>query len=162
MYKCYNRIMRIINNNELSSFKVLPFDIYTENRTKILEAGEVLTPGKIIMLKNYPKIYTEDFVETGHQNNIDSSNTKKTPGIENFTFDSIDISDFETVINQNASVEPTIQVKIKYFFKKIMELFENEYYEQGLIKPRDVRENIYVNSYTRSDGTQVSGYYRSR
>lgn len=35
-------------------------------------------------------------------------------------------------------------------------------YEQGLIKPRDVRGNIYVNSYTRSDGTQVSGYYRSK
>ena len=39
----------------------MPFDLYTENKGKILEAGEVLTPGKLIMLKNYIKIYTEDF-----------------------------------------------------------------------------------------------------
>ena len=35
-------------------------------------------------------------------------------------------------------------------------------YEQGLIKPKNVRGNIYVNSYTRADGTQVSGNYRSK
>ena len=52
--------MRIVTNKELSSYKVLPFDLYTENKGKILEAGEVLTPGKLIMLKNYIKIYTED------------------------------------------------------------------------------------------------------
>lgn len=45
-------IMRIVTNKELSSYKVLPFDLYTENNGKILEAGEVLTPGKLIMLKN--------------------------------------------------------------------------------------------------------------
>ena len=53
--------MRIVTNKELSTYKVLPFDLYTENKGKILEAGEVLTPGKLIMLKNYVKIYTEDF-----------------------------------------------------------------------------------------------------
>ena len=53
--------MRIVTNKELSNFKVLPFDLYTENKGKILEAGEVLTPGKLIMLKNYVKIYTEEF-----------------------------------------------------------------------------------------------------
>ena len=53
--------MRIVTNKELSSYKVLPFDLYTENKGKILEAGEVLTPGKLIMLKNYVKIYTEEF-----------------------------------------------------------------------------------------------------
>ena len=53
--------MRIVTNKELSSYKVLPFDLYTESRNKILEAGEVLTPGKLIMLKNHVKIYTEEF-----------------------------------------------------------------------------------------------------
>ena len=53
--------MRVVTNKELSSYKVLPFDLYTENKHKKLEAGEILTPGKLIMLKNYVKIYTEDF-----------------------------------------------------------------------------------------------------
>ena len=54
--------MRIVENRELSNYKVLPFDLFTENKTKILEAGEVLTPGKLIMLKNYIRIYAEDFL----------------------------------------------------------------------------------------------------
>ena len=53
--------MRVVTSKELSTFKILPFDLYNEANAKILPAGEVLTPGKLIMLKNYPKVYTEDF-----------------------------------------------------------------------------------------------------
>ena len=53
--------MRIVTNKELSNYKVLPFDLYSENKGKILEAGEVLTPGKLIMLKNHVHVYTEEF-----------------------------------------------------------------------------------------------------
>ena len=52
--------MRLVTNKELSTFRILPFDLYNESSSKILSAGEVLTPGKLIMLKNYPKLYTED------------------------------------------------------------------------------------------------------
>ena len=53
--------MRIVTNKELSNYKVLPFDLYSENKGKILEAGEVLTPGKLIMIKNHVHVYTEWF-----------------------------------------------------------------------------------------------------
>ena len=45
--------MRVISAKELSNFKILPYDLYSESNQKILSAGEVLTPGKLIMLKNY-------------------------------------------------------------------------------------------------------------
>ena len=54
--------MKPITTKELSSFKILPFDLFNEANAKILSAGEVLTPGKLIMLKNYPKLFTEDYV----------------------------------------------------------------------------------------------------
>ena len=53
--ECYNDYMRIVTAKELSSYKILPFDLYNEANGKILSAGEVLTPGKLIMLKNYAK-----------------------------------------------------------------------------------------------------------
>ena len=53
--------MRLVSTKELSGYKILPFDLYNEANGKVLSAGEVLTPGKLIMLKNYVKIYTEDF-----------------------------------------------------------------------------------------------------
>ena len=116
--------MRIVTPKELSSYKVLPFDLYTENKGKILEAGEVLTPGKLIMLKNYVKIYTEEFNsednssrENSNTDSSDSSNSQ----IMNFSYEGLDPTDFETVIN-------------KYFYKRILDLLIQGYYEEGLLK----------------------------
>ena len=123
--------MRIVTNKELSNYKVLPFDLYTENKGKILEAGEVLTPGKLIMLKNYVKIYTEEFhneeeekkeISDGEKHNLPSN-------MLNFSFDGLDATEFETVINKDAYVKMETQVKIKYFYSKILDLLKEGYYE---------------------------------
>ena len=126
--------MRIVTNKELSSYKLLPFDLYSENKTKILEAGEVLTPARLIMLKNYVKIYTEEF------NSEEKSEGQKEPEagnlsrLLNFSYEGIDVSDFETVINKDAYVKNETQVKIKYFYKRILDLLMQGYYEEGLFK----------------------------
>ena len=128
--------MRIVTPKELSSYKVLPFDLYTENKGKILEAGEVLTPGKLIMLKNYIKIYTEDFnsEEINNENKNEASSEDITSKVMNFSYEGLDPTDFETVINKDAYVKMEIQVKIKYFYKKILDLLIQGYYEEGLLK----------------------------
>ena len=128
--------MRIVTPKELSSYKVLPFDLYTENKGKILEAGEVLTPGKLIMLKNYIKIYTEDFnsEDINNENKNEASSEDITSKVMNFSYEGLDPTDFETVINKDAYVKMEIQVKIKYFYKKILDLLIQGYYEEGLLK----------------------------
>ena len=126
--------MRIVTNKELSNYKVLPFDLYTENKGKILEAGEVLTPGKLIMLKNYVKIYTEEFNNEETANNNEQNNNDIPSQLLNFSYESLDASDFETVINKDGYVKTEIQVKIKYFYKRILDLLIQGYYEEGLLK----------------------------
>ena len=136
--------MRIVTNKELSTYKVLPFDLYTENKGKILEAGEVLTPGKLIMLKNYIKIYTEDFNEAENPDNILNNETQNKDGniIQNFSYEGLDANDFETVINKDAYVKMETQVKIKYFYKKILDLLIQGYYEEGLLKMRYINISL--------------------
>ncbi len=129
--------MRIVSNKELSTYKVLPFDLYTENKGKILEAGEVLTPGKLIMLKNYVKIYTEDFNNEEESKGLEpDKNTISAPASQllNFSYEGLDATDFETVINKDAYVKTEVQVKIKYFYKRILDLLVQGYYEEGLLK----------------------------
>ena len=129
--------MRIVSNKELSTYKVLPFDLYTENKGKILEAGEVLTPGKLIMLKNYVKIYTEDFNNDEESKGLEpDKNTISAPASQllNFSYEGLDATDFETVINKDAYVKTEVQVKIKYFYKRILDLLVQGYYEEGLLK----------------------------
>ena len=129
--------MRIVTNKELSNYKVLPFDLYSENKGKILEAGEVLTPGKLIMIKNHVHVYTEEFnsdAEAEENNIITNEEHKKSAKLLNFSYDSIDATDFETVLNKDAYVKMETQAKIKYFYKRILDLFLEGFFEEGLLK----------------------------
>ena len=79
--KCYNTCMRLVSTKELSGYKILPFDLYNEANGKVLGAGEVLTPGKLIMLKNYARLYTEELFSDSSKEEKNSSgrNNAKTP-----------------------------------------------------------------------------------
>ena len=152
--------MRIVTNKELSTYKVLPFDLYTENKGKILEAGEVLTPGKLIMLKNYVKIYTEDFnseedLQDKEKNNDANANTS----LLNFSYEGLDATDFETVINKDGYVKMEVQVKIKYFYKRTLDLLMQGYYEEGLLKLNSLigilKTEVYKQIHKSGKGSQI-------
>ncbi len=129
--------MRVVESSELSNYKVLPFDLFTENKTKILEAGEVLTPGKLIMLKNYVRIYAEDFLGEKEENKQQSEQVNvKTSAqrLRNFSYESLDPDDFNTVINKESAMKMDTQIKIKYFFKRIFDLLLQGYYDDAILK----------------------------
>ena len=126
--------MRIITTKELSSYKILPFDLYNESNHKVLGAGEVLTPGKLIMLKNYPKLFTEELFIEGEKGEKSDSGVSGAKKLANFSYDLLDPSDFETVVNRECTLRTEVQIKIKYFYRKTMDLFAQGYYEEGLLK----------------------------
>ena len=160
--------MRIVDNSELSNYKVLPFDLFTENKTKILEAGEVLTPGKIIMLKNYIKIYAEDFLSDEEENprkkqqienNEDGNNKIPTQRIRNFSYESLDPDDFDTVVNKDSTIKMETQVKIKYFYKRIFDLILQGHYDDGVLKLQSLvnilRNQIFKQLYKSGKGSKI-------
>ncbi len=42
---------------ELVKFKMLPFDVYNENGEKLIDAGEILTSGKLLQISQYEVLY---------------------------------------------------------------------------------------------------------
>ena len=42
-----------VSVNELIKQKILPYDLYNENGDLLFNAGEIITPGKLLQLK-YP------------------------------------------------------------------------------------------------------------
>ncbi len=126
--------MRIVTSKELSTYKILPFDIYNELNQKILSAGEVLTPGKLIMLKNYPKIFTEEFTAEPASGEKISSKKATLKKLAGYSYDTLDINEFETVTNREGTLKTENQIKIKYYFKRTLDLFTLGYYEEGLLK----------------------------
>lgn len=156
--------MRIVTPKELSSFKILPFDLYNEVNQKILAAGEVLTPGKLIMLKNYTKIFTEEVYSDDSSDYDDSSQKaaeKKTSlkKLANFSFDSIDITDFETVINKENVLNSDVQIKIKYFMRKTLDLLMEGYFREGLVKLNQLTSimmtDIFKQLFRSKKGSQI-------
>lgn len=126
--------MRVVTTKELSNYKILPFDLYNDSNSKVLGAGEVLTPGKLIMLKNYTKLFTEELFSDGlkgQKNSGSKSNVKK---LSNFSYDNLDVTDFETVVNREGTLKSETQVRIKYFYRKTLDLFLQGYFEEGLLK----------------------------
>ena len=150
--------MRIVTSKELNNFKILPFDIYNEANMKVLSAGEVLTPGKLIMLKNYTKLYTEE-VYNSEQSENDSNKDTNLTKLANFSFDSIDITDFETVINKENVLNSDLQIKIKYFMRKTLDLLTEGYFLEGLVKLNQLTSimmtNIFKQMYRSQKGSQV-------
>ena len=126
--------MRQVSTRELSSYKILPFDLYNEANGKVLNAGEVLTPGKLIMLKNYTKLFTEELYSEGSKGEKASTGRNNAKKMANFSYDTLDTADFETVINREGVLKSDIQVKIKFYYRKTLDLFTQGYYEEGLLK----------------------------
>ena len=52
--------MIVVSSEEIISKKVLPYDLYDETGAKILEAGEILTPGKILLVRNHEVLYKKE------------------------------------------------------------------------------------------------------
>ena len=150
--------MRVVTPKELSSFKILPFDLYNESNSLILTAGEVLTPGKLIMLRNYPKVYTEDLA-TDNTKEKGSSSRNNARKLANFSYDSLDVTEFETVINKDNVLKVEVQIKIKYYFRKTMDLFLQGYYEEGLLKLHSlvgiISSDIFKQLHKSKKGSQI-------
>ena len=52
--------MQTVTTDELINYKILPFNIYSEFGEQIFAAGEILTPGKLLQLKQMSIIYKDD------------------------------------------------------------------------------------------------------
>ena len=152
--------MRVVTPKELSTYKILPFDLYNEANGKILGAGEVLTPGKLIMLKNYAKLFTEELFSEGVKGEKASGSKSSLKKLSNFSYDTLDATDFETVINRDGILKSETQVKIKFYFRKTLDLFIQGYYEEGLLKLNSLVNVIITDVYKQLNKSKKGSQIR--
>ncbi len=134
--------MKRVSLEELTEDKVLPYNLYDVNNSKLFEAGEILTPGKMLQLKNIPEIYTDDApaakTETpanartsSKKSNLDTENDAPKVIIDdfdedfslrdtNFSIETIDINRFKGPLNKKAKIDNEIQLRLKAFHSYIL------------------------------------------
>ncbi len=122
--------MKVITTKELNNYKILPFDVYVNENEKLFSAGEVLTPGKLISLRQYDKIYAQEVQEIVYEKE-QPQDTGKVKLAYDFDYDSLNIMEINTPINKNAVLDTETQIRIKLYFMKILELLKAEAFEHA-------------------------------
>lgn len=117
--------MQKISIDELIENKVLEFNLYDAQENKVFEAGEVLTPGKIMQLKELGDLYKGTTQENpGHivvSSDEDRGNAANQKNTESYySMDDMDISNFKGSLCKLSVIEPEFQLKLKAFYIYIM------------------------------------------
>lgn len=123
--------MKEILVKELVNYKILPFDLYSETGAKVLSLGEVLTPGKLLQLREFNKLYKEEPINLEAQitkienienvDDISQENNPTIPELNKIKVDNIDISGVSEVVNKISKIKRTDQIKLKVYYNKILE-----------------------------------------
>jgi putative nucleotidyltransferase with HDIG domain len=138
-----------VSIDEIINYKILPYNIYSELGEKIFNAGEVLTPGKLIQLRNSSGLYKEETIKTKTpKKELQAKPETRTFQIEKteeldkhihvtqkleksleikvlperLTLNSIDTSDYDGPVNKIAKINPDMQIKLTVFYNKMIEM----------------------------------------
>ena len=160
--------MQKVPIEELVENKVLPYSLFDKNGDKLFEAGDILTPGKLMQLQQVNDLYKDE-----SENQDKETSTKKQPTDSgssqvvadefemdslnediNYTVDDIDISNFKGSLNKNSKIDPELQMKFKAYHIYALNCINNK-------KPGDtvqiyshLREKIVSDIILKSDKTR--------
>lgn len=150
--------MKVITNKELSSYKILPFDIFSENNEKLFSAGEVLTPGKLISLRQYVTIYAQEVQDLPMEREYTPEKSKVKLAYD-FDYESLNIMEINTPINKSSIIDTETQIRLKLYFMKILELLKAEEYTIGLNHAKALvnvmEQTIFVSAADIEKGSQL-------
>ncbi|MBS4760200.1 MAG: HD domain-containing protein [Clostridium sp.] len=111
---------------ELIKFKMLPFDVYNENGEKLIDAGEILTSGKLLQISQYEILYKKipDSFEnhqtrkTTHENDL--SAVTYTPDDAALPPEKPKEIIFDKTVNRKSKFKAQAQVDMKSYYATTM------------------------------------------
>ena len=145
--------MKLTSRDELSKYKILPFNLFNEAGETILKAGEVLTVGKLLQLKVYDKIFRDMTPAEDSQPNIISDELEYNKSEEkianstiiledNFDYDNIDLTEYKIPINKYSKIDYKEQMKLKAYFMKTIDLLNRTSIKKAFPKIANLGEII--------------------
>jgi len=145
--------MKLTTRNELSKYKILPFNLYNEAGEMVLKAGDVLTVGKLLQLKVYDKIFRdsspseeqekiEDGAKTETSEDIFKSTLKGNIDDDDFDYDNLNIIEYKTPINKYSKIDYREQMKMKTYLMKTIDLLNKTSIKEAFPKLSHLGEII--------------------
>lgn len=158
--------MDIINIEKLVDYKVLPFDLYDESGTVIYSAGEILTPGKIMALKGFDKLFRakakqqkenydtpdgqndnqKEYYDKESEEDLDHTIEHNDHAIIDTNISPIDTIDTQSYIgpvNINSLIDSKTQIKLKAFYTSIQKEVKQVSKRQLIKNYLDLKDKIF-------------------
>ena len=109
---------------ELIKFKMLPFDVFNENGEKLIDAGEILTSGKLLQISQYEILYKQP-----HQDSLNKPAQRPQPSPQPVRMPQEIISPipekpkeiiFDKTVNRKSKFKAQAQVDMKSYYATTM------------------------------------------
>lgn len=150
--------MKSLIIEELLDEKALLYNVVDEVGNVLLKAGEILTPGKILQLRQIPKLYRLDAKNTSQNTekivdlntNLNNSNVvfneksylmTQVPRTV-FSIDKLDTTNFNGVVNKTSKIDSLTQNRIKLFYTKILDAMKKNEYTNVVAMYNEIRDKI--------------------
>lgn len=133
--------MKKISVDELVDYKILPFDIYNESGDIILNAGDNLTPGKLLQLRYISTLFCED-----NAKNLNSA-ISTTPNIPQPFAEAFERKKdpLENSVNPNSSLGEQFQLQLKSIHKKAFASLKTKIDNDSVKQVYELRDTLLDN-----------------
>ena len=135
--------MIIVSSEEIISQKVLPYDLYDEKGSKILEAGEILTPGKILLVRNHEVLFRKE--EKNEEQKEPQQKTIKRYSRETYTENQEDIKKYGP-LNKKSKIDFQTQIELKSNYINAMNVFNQSDVMRAKSMILEIRDKIIKDS----------------
>ncbi|MFA6990338.1 MAG: hypothetical protein WC197_09735 [Candidatus Gastranaerophilaceae bacterium] len=141
--------MQVVSVDELVNHKILPYNLFNESGDKIMAAGEVLTPGKLLQLRYLSVIFTdideetslkeEDFEDEDIQAVLSEPEKidEEKPVKVDRTLDKQD-----KLVNKKSEIPPHSQVKMKTLYNDALKSVNEKANKQSVELFNEIRNNV--------------------
>ena len=136
--------MIVVSSEEIISQKILPYDLYDEKGTKILEAGEILTPGKILLVRNHEVLYRKEDKNAQKTDDAQKTSTKRALK-ENYVETQENIKKYGP-FNKKSKIDFETQIELKSGYINAMGAFNQSDVMRAKSMILEIRDRIIKDS----------------
>lgn len=130
--------MEKIAVEDLVKFKMLPFDLYNDSGDKLVNAGEILTSGKLLQISQYDVLYKSEPKQppkkTSNRAMVDFSEES---GQETFEPEKPKEIIFDKTVNRKSKFKAQSQVDLKSYYATTMFAMKEESSKQDAVQMVD-------------------------
>lgn len=132
---------------ELIKFKMLPFDVYNENGEKLVDAGEILTSGKLLQISQYDVLYKSAPKNFNKQPQQPSSRAIEDAPVGINSFENIEPEKpkeiiFDKTVNRKSKLKAQSQVDMKSYYATTMFALKENANQDAIQMVDEIKDKI--------------------